>query len=147
MSLILAIESDPRQARHLGQISKRLGAQLILAETFERALPAIGNRVPDLILVPALLSPEDDASLKFVLRVVAGASHVQVVTTPLFATADRKPAFSGMLPRFFRGRRADVRDGCDPDEFARHVASYLEAAWEKRVRAEAPTLPVSAGRS
>jgi len=141
MPLILAIESDHRQASHLVQIvRRRLGAELIVAETFEGALPAIGSRVPDLILVPALLSPEDDASLKFVLRVVAGTSHLQVLTTPLFA-ATAKPT-RGMLPRFLRGKTANAAVGCDPEVFARHIASYLMAAAEKRASAQtaAPVL-------
>jgi len=58
MSLILAVEPDRRQAAHLTQIVRqRVGSDLILAETTELALAQIGNRVPDLILVPALLSP------------------------------------------------------------------------------------------
>ena len=152
MSLILAIESDHRQAQQVARIARRVGAEVILADSFERALPAIGNRVPDLILVPALLSPQDDASLKFVLRMLEGAKHVQVVTTPLFAASSTAPMSRAMLPRFLRGRDTQAAGGCDPDEFARHVASYLQAAAiEKRslpppAPTEPPPAPVSTGR-
>src|SRR5258708_14258551 len=116
MSLILAIESDHRQAGHLAQIVRRqVGAELILAETFEAALPAIDNRVPDLILVPALLSPEDDAALKFVLRVISHGSHVQVLTTPTFA-GSRSKLSRGVLTSFLRTRTTSAVDGCDPEE-------------------------------
>src|SRR5438093_6870401 len=105
MALILAIESDHRQAGHLVQVvRRRLDAELILAETFEAALPAIGNRIPDLILVPALLSPEDDAALKFVLRVISHGSHVQVLTTPMFAASGSKSSSRRVLPAFLRTR-------------------------------------------
>lgn len=135
MALILAIESDHRQAAQLVQIVRhRLGAELILAETFEAALPAIGNRVPDLILVPALLSPEDDAALKFVLRAISHSSHVQVLTTPTFAGSHSKLSSRGILTGFLRQRTTSAVDGCDPEEFARHVASYLAAADEKRAQ-------------
>jgi hypothetical protein len=61
MSIVLAIEPDRRQAAHLTAIVRQLvDAQLVLADTTEGALDAIGNRVPDLVLVPALLSPQDD---------------------------------------------------------------------------------------
>jgi hypothetical protein len=141
MALILAIEADRRQAGYLVQIvNRRLGAELILAETFEEVLKVLDNRVPDLILVPALLSPEDDASLKFVLRVIAGTSHVQVLTTPTFATPGTKRASRGVLPRFLRSRADGAVDGCDHDEFAKHIASYLHTAQEKRTAAPVPSL-------
>ena len=92
MPLILVVEPDRRQAAHLTHVVRqRVGAELILAETTELALASIGNRVPDLILVPALLSPQDDAALAAALRVIATAAHVQMLTTPLFATAAPEP--------------------------------------------------------
>src|SRR2546430_802920 len=64
MPIILAIEPDKRQAAHVSAIVRhRVGAELILADTTEGALDAIGTRVPDVVLVPALLSPQDDAAL------------------------------------------------------------------------------------
>ena len=140
MALILAIESDHRQAAQLVQIVRhRLGAELILAETFEAALPAIGNRVPDLILVPALLSPEDDAALKFVLRVIAHGSHVQVLTTPMFA-GSRSKSPRGVLTGFLRGRTTSAVTGCEPEEFGKHIASYLKEADQKRAAAPPPVI-------
>ena len=132
MSLILAIEPDHRQAQHVARIAKRLGAELLLADTFERALPAIGSRAPDLILVPALLSPQDDASLKFVLRMLERTKHVQVITTPQFSVSGSASMSRAMLPGFLRGRDAEAVAGCDPDEFARHVSSYLHAAAQEK---------------
>ena len=88
MPLILAIEPDRRQAAQLsGVVRKRLEAELILVETTEKALDAIGNRMPDLVLVPALLSPQDDAALAAALRVIAAAAHVQMLTIPVLASA------------------------------------------------------------
>jgi hypothetical protein len=136
--LILAVEPDRRQSGQLTHIAGRLGAELILAEAFEHALPAIGSRVPDLILVPALLSPEDDAALRFVLRAISGTSHVQVLTTPLFARARQTPSPRGLLSGFFRSRIVSASEGCDPDEFARHIKSYLDSAADKRASAQVP---------
>src|SRR5262252_5866613 len=127
MPLILAVEPDRRQAAHLTQIVRqRVGAELILAETTELALAQIGNRVPDLILVPALLSPQDDAALAAALRVIASAAHVQMLTTPMFASAKPEPS-RGVLSAFRRSKAKAAPDGCDPAEFAEQISSYLQS--------------------
>src|SRR5215813_7465213 len=148
MSLILAVEPDRRQAAHLTHIVRqRVGVELILAETTELALAQIGNRVPDLILVPVLLSPTEDAALAAALRVIATAAHVQMLTTPLFATAAPATRARGMLSAFRRAKPAKpATDGCDPAEFATQISSYLEAAAEQRAAAQfiEPLLPVPA---
>jgi hypothetical protein len=137
MSLILAIEPDRRQVAHLISIVRHvLGAELVVADTTERALESIGNSVPDLILVPALLSPQDDATLAAALRVIATAAHVQMLTIPTFAAPKPKPK-KGMLSAF---RRKPVDDapieGCDPKVFAEEIASYIERANEERAAAQ-----------
>src|SRR5499427_2957306 len=148
MSLILAVEPDRRQAAHLTHIVRqRVGVELILAETTELALAQIGNRVPDLILVPALLSPTEDAALAAALRVIATDAHVQMLTTPLFASAAPATRARGMLSAFRRAKPAKpATDGCDPAEFATQITSYLEAAAEQRATAQfiEPPLPVPA---
>ena len=69
MPLILAIEPDRRQANQLTAVVKsRLHADLVLAESAARALAALGDRVPDLILTSALLSPTDEVVLGERLR-------------------------------------------------------------------------------
>jgi hypothetical protein len=148
MSLILAVEPDRRQAAHLTHIVRqRVGVELVLAETTELALAQIGNRVPDLILVPALLSPTDDAALAAALRVIASAAHVQMVTTPLFASAAPERKMRGVLAAFRRSKPTKpATDGCDPAEFAQQISSYLESAAEARSTAQYvdPPVPVRA---
>src|SRR3954465_1737730 len=108
MPIILAIEPDRRQRYALGAVVRqRVGAELILADTTERALESIGNGVPDLILVPALLSPQDDAALAAALRAIPTAAHVQMLTIPTFATAKASPKSRGVLSAF---RRKPVED-------------------------------------
>jgi hypothetical protein len=137
MSLILAIEPDRRQVAHLISIVRHVqGAELILADTTERALESIGNSVPDLILVPALLSPQDDAALAAALRVIATAAHVQMLTIPTFAAPKPKPK-RGVLSAFRRKQAEDTPiEGCDPKVFAEEIASYLERASEERAAAQ-----------
>jgi hypothetical protein len=134
MPLILAIEPDRKQATQLaGVVRKRVKAELILVETTERALDAIGNRMPDLVLVPALLSPQDDAALAAALRVIAAAAHVQMLTIPVLASGRTASRAGGMLSSFRRGKaRVATPDGCDPSVFADQIVSYLEAASMER---------------
>src|SRR5262245_26414674 len=86
--LILAIEADARQALQLNAIAERLRADLVLADSAQRALSALRDRVPDLILTPTLLSGRDDAALTNRLRELgASAAHVQTLTTPILRDA------------------------------------------------------------
>jgi hypothetical protein len=139
MSLILAIEPDRRQVAQLIAIVRHVaGAELVLADTTERALESIGNGVPDLILVPALLSPQDDAALAAALRVIATAAHVQMLTIPTFATTKARPKSRGVLSAFRRKSAEDdgPAEGCDPKVFAEQISSYLERASEERAAAQ-----------
>ena len=139
MPLILAIEPDRRQAAHLaGVIRNRVRAELVLADTTERALNAIGSRVPDLVLVPALLSPQDDAALAAALRVIAAAAHVRTLTTPLLASTTKPTSRGGVLATWRRGRtKSPAPDGCDPAVFAEQMTAYLKEAAAERAELKA----------
>src|SRR5882672_431196 len=105
MAIVLAIEPDRRQAAHLTAIVRQqVGADLVIADTTEGALDAIGNRVPDLVLVPALLSPQDDAALAAALRVIAAAAHVRTLTIPVLGSGVTRPAAGGMLAKWRKHR-------------------------------------------
>ena len=143
MPLILAIEPDRRQAAHLTSVVRRsVAAELILVDTTERALDAIGNQVPDLVLVPALLSPHDDAALATALRVIAAAAHVQMLTIPVLGARRPTEKPAGVLQGLRRDRsRAAEPEGCDPTVFAEQIASYLERAAQERANLLADALP------
>jgi len=147
MPLIVAVEPDRRQASQLKRLARGCAAELVLADTTERAIEAIGNRTPDLVLVPALLSPQDDAALATALRVIAAAAHVQTLTIPVFA-APTKPDRSGVLSIWRRGRSTSTSEGCDPSVFGEQIAAYLtEAAAARRaleLEAEENVAPVEA---
>lgn len=135
MALIFAIEPDRQQADQLTKLVRRhTGAELVLADTTERAIGAIGDRVPDLVLVPALLSPQDDAALAEALRAIDGATHVQTLTIPILAAHTRKPATSRILSIFRRDEPVEASPGgCDPTVFAEQVVSYLKRAAEEQL--------------
>lgn len=137
MPLILAIEPDRRQANQLNAMVRgKLQAELVLADSAEGALAALGDRVPDLILTSALLSPNDEVVLGERLRALdAAASHVQTLTIPVLAaprTRVRERA-GGVLSALRREKpRDDAPEGCDPAVFAAQCAEYLERAHAER---------------
>jgi hypothetical protein len=147
MALILAIESDKRQVNHLTAIVRsRLHAELVLDDTAEGALDRLGERVPDLILTSALLSPKDEQALGDRLRRLNGvAAHVQMLTLPVFASpaAHHSSSARGGVLSALLGERAPeaTPDGCDPAVFAEQCQEYLRRAGEEKDarRHEEPT--------
>lgn len=139
MPIVLAIEPDHRQAAHLAAIVRhQVGADLVLAHTTEGALDAIGNRVPDLVLVPALLSPQDDAALAAALRVIAAAAHVRTLTIPVLSSGISPAPSGGLLSKWRKSRAAAPEpEGCAPSVFGEQITAYLhEAAAERAELAE-----------
>ena len=126
MPLILAIEPERQQAALLSSLVRgRLSAELVLADTTEQAVVAIGDRVPDLVLIPTLLSAQEDAALAGALRMIAAAANVQMLTIPLLA-APAPVERRGVLAKWRRGKQAvPTAAGCDPAVFAEQIASYL----------------------
>ena len=116
MPLILAIEPDQRQAAQLADLIRGgLNADLVHAQTTEGALTAlasIGDRVPDLVLVPSLLSAQEDAEIAGALRLIAAAANVRMLTIPKLADPNQpnQPAQSrrGVFAKL-RGRKARLR--------------------------------------
>jgi hypothetical protein len=136
MAIILAIEPDRRQRDTLTSVVRHsVGAELILADTTEHALEAIGNRVPDLVLVPALLSPTDDAALAAALRVIAAAAHVRTLTIPVLAAQSASEAKGGgLFSRWRKGNATQALDGCDPALFAEQIVAYLKESAAERAQ-------------
>jgi hypothetical protein len=133
MPLILAIEPDRKQAGQLtAMVRGRLHAELVLGDSAEHALAALGQRIPDLVLTSALLSPKDESALGERLRALDGAAaHVQTLTIPVLASPSRSAVSraGGMLSALRRDKsRSSAPEGCDPAVFAEQCKEYLERA-------------------
>jgi hypothetical protein len=140
--LILAIEPDRHQAGQLQAIARgRLHAELVLEATAERALAALGDRIPDLILTAALLSPKDEAALAGRLRELnSAAAHIHTLTIPALASPRSRPRMGGVLSALRREKSLSSEpDGCDPAVFAEQCATYLERAMAGRTDFAATT--------
>ena len=136
MSLILAIEPNKNQAQQLGALVRaHLKAELVTAPTAAAALSALGDRIPDVVLTPALFGLRDEEALTERLRQLGSdASHVQTLAIPILASSSRGP-HGGLLG----GRKKDKGDadvGCDPAVFAEQIRIYLQRAGVER-RAQA----------
>ena len=140
MTLIVAIEPDRRQATYLSAMVRgKLKAELVLADSAEGALRALGNRVPDVILTSALLSPKDEGVIADWLRTLdAAAAHIQTLTIPMFAAsrpATTRQRARGVLAALMGSDDDDAAgapDGCDPAMFAEQCADYLARARAER---------------
>jgi CheY-like chemotaxis protein len=141
VSLVLALEPDPKQAAVLKQVVRdRVGAQFVLADSKDAALAAIAERVPDLILVTTLLSPRDESELTDRLRELEGAEHLQTLTIPLLAVSAASPEPKkkrrGLLSAFTSDAETPAtQGGCDPAVFADEIRNYIGRAEELKAKA------------
>lgn len=134
MPLILAVEPNANQAQQLtALVRQHLKAELVTAASADAALAALGPRVPDLILTPALLGLRDEAALTGRLRELgSAAAHVQTLAVPILASAPARPAAGGLLGR--KRDRSDATEtvGCEPSLFAEQIQIYLDRAAVER---------------
>jgi hypothetical protein len=143
MSLILAIEPNKNQAHQLNALVRQhLKAELVTAPTAAAALAALGDRIPDLVLTPALFGLRDEAALTERLRQLGSdGSHVQTLAIPILAPAASRGGGNGN--NGLLGRKKDKNDpnvGCDPAVFADQIKIYLQrASVERRAQASEVT--------
>ncbi len=143
MPLVLAIEPDLRQATILKRIVRdKVHADVAVVESPDAALAAIGARIPDVLLLSALLSPRDEDELIAHLRALDGADHIQTHTIPQLAStaADQESGGrKGLLGVFKRKKDAPqpIVAGCDPDMFAEEISAFLQRAAEKKAESVA----------
>jgi CheY-like chemotaxis protein len=140
MSVILVVEPDPHHAAQLAAMArKHLTSEIVMADSADRAVAAMENRVPDVLLMSSLLSRQDEATLAAWLRDLGpAAAHVQELTIPILAeTPMPLPKRRGMLSGLRRDRDdAATTEGCGLDEFASQVSAYVGFAYAHRGIAE-----------
>ena len=138
MALVLAIESNSVQADTLRHFLRtRADTDVVVVGSTEAAVAAIIKRVPDLVLVDALLSPRDENSFIAHLRTLPGAGHLQTLTIPQLrqASHDARRGLS-IFGRRKRRREDKAAGGRDPAQFGDEVATYLSRACEVKAEIE-----------
>lgn len=146
MALVLALEPDLRQAAIIRRvIQQNVCADLVLVDSRDAAIAALGSAVPDVVLLTALLSPRDEEELITHLRSLDGADHLQTHTIPQLASSgagpDSQAEGQGLLKRFRKKKEQPAQiPGCDPEMFALEVRAFLDRAAElKREHASTAT--------
>jgi CheY-like chemotaxis protein len=153
VALVLAIEPDSRQAAILKKvIRERVHAELLIVDSRDAAVAALAARVPDVVLMTALLSPRDGDELIAYLRTLSGADHVQTHTIPQLASSRSEPEAPSGSGGWFRNKKksSEPMAGCDPLAFADEVTTFLERAEEMKARgalnmsSQTPRAPIRA---
>lgn len=133
MSHILAIESD-RQRRTLlmALIREHVSADVTIVDSVNEAVASFKRRQPDLIVAPALLSPEDSERLNSHVKWHADP-HVQMLTLPALDML-RQPSREehSRLRLFGWGRPVSLGLQYDPAIVARQIADRLDRALSLR---------------
>jgi hypothetical protein len=84
MSCVLAIDSDRGRAAVLRTVAaEQVDGDLKVVDTIDQAIAAIDQRPPEVILVSALMPPQDEARLIERLRVLPQGVFVQTLVSPL----------------------------------------------------------------
>jgi hypothetical protein len=127
MAFILAIQPDAAQAAALQRALRRLAnVKIAVVDSKEAALRAIDVQVPDLLLLYALMPPDDEEYLGACLALLPDAGHVQTITIPYFDTSSPDRSQSRRL--WFSRSEPALLAGCDPRMFASDVFHYLSRA-------------------
>ena len=136
VGLVLVIESDAAQADTLRQLLRaRANIDVVIVASKDAAVAAVDERVPDLVLIGALMSPRDEDAFIVHLRTLPDAGHLQTLTIPHLRQTHRRAR--GVLSMFDRRAKRPTdaaAGGCDPMQFGSEVAAYLSRACD--VKAE-----------
>jgi hypothetical protein len=132
---ILVLETNPAQVETIRDIvCNVLGTDLTLVDSIDDALEALQTTTPDLVLLPALLSPEEEAKLVTFLRQDPKGAHVDTLFTPVMGRKDKstEPSTRGWL-RWSRSRSASDAGSIDEVAlFTERLTWSLQSARERR---------------
>ena len=142
---LLVVQPDQNQAETLrNALRAHIPDEIVIAESVEDALASIDRQLPDVILLPSLMSSVVEDYLIAYLSARPGAGHVQLLGMPRLERAPvvlpvqppQKPVglhehFRSLL--WWRRKQAAPREVLgvprrDPDGFIQDVVDYLAAA-------------------
>ena len=132
---VLAFEADPTQTegiRHV--VCDLVGARLTVATSLDHLLHALREETPDLVLLPALVSPSQENALVESLRSLPHASHVDTLLTPVLPPREPATAPQGWR-RWTRRASSASALAAETEQFAGRVHWALERARDKRAHA------------
>ena len=141
MNRILAIEPDPDRGRLLRQLlGDNLKADLVFATSTDRAIAAMSEQQPDLVLTSMLLSANEEQDLLAHLRATPSVRHLPVLTIPAMADAsatETRP--SGLLAKLLRRREPEPRLAFNANAVITRIEDALEQSKIAAARAAEDT--------
>lgn len=137
---VVALETDREQVATLRQIVFELaGAGLTVVESVDQLIQVLVTEKPELMLLPPLLTPADDAAVLALLRILPAHAHIETLIIPTFAKATPTMPAADPFWRRLAARRsstAEVVPAADPVQFAERVVWALDHVRETRAAAE-----------
>jgi len=135
---ILVVEPDRRQSGKLAMLARnQLHVETVIVASVHDAMQILDERVPDLVLISAVLLPRDEAALTERLRQLAAAGlKVSTLRIPILDAPARRLLGPQKGPAnrtrpVVHGTRS--QDACDPFVFGIQLNAHLE-----RLAAERP---------
>ena len=133
---VLAFEADHTQTegiRHV--VCDLVGARLTVAASLDQLLYALRQATPDLVLLPALVSPSQESVLVEALRALPDAAHVETLITPVLPPRAAAAAPQGWRRWTSRHASTSPMTSAESGAFAERVHWALERAYERRAHA------------
>ena len=131
MSYVLAIEPHQEQASLLrDNLAVRTRTKLTLVDSMDAAMTAIDDEVPNLVILNALIPPQEETRLIARLRELTQATAPQVLFIPALARPETLPPRRMLFDRF-RSRTVQPA-GCNPSAFADQVSAYFSRFLQNR---------------
>ena len=118
-------------------VKEHIKAELVVVPSVQAAIRVIGERAPDLILAPALLSPPDEAELLTHMKQLDTAPYIQMLTLPALDMLVDAPAEQtgrrGLFGPVFNRRPVSLGLKYDRGMVAAQIADGLSRARELRI--------------
>jgi len=134
MAGILAIEADrSRQMLLRALIRAHVQVQVTMVDSVKAAIASFSKHLPDLIIVPTLLTPADSAELAAHVKTEAGP-HVQMVTISALDVLRESMPEAKRRTGLFRRQPISLGLQYDPHMVGKQIADSLERA--RLLRAE-----------
>jgi CheY-like chemotaxis protein len=138
MARILAIDADSKRRILLATLIRdHVQADLTVVSSVRAALSLLTKQIPDLILAPALLSPQDSALLVAHVKQLDTASHTQIVTLPALDMLVEPQREERRMFGLIRRRQIGLGLQYDPGMVVTLIADALDRARLARAEREA----------
>jgi hypothetical protein len=130
---VLALETDAGQEATLRQVvCGAVGARLTLVRSVDTAIQALRDETPDVILMPALVSPAEEAQLFDSLRSLPNGTYIEVLITPALAAPADAPTSRFWLRSIVRRRTEPQAAGKELRYFEERLLWSFERARERQ---------------